>query len=40
MHPASAVEMAASKIKSAIAEVLKDEGYIKGYSQVGEGPTR
>ncbi|HZO29481.1 MAG TPA: 30S ribosomal protein S8 [Chloroflexota bacterium] len=34
------VEMPASKIKSAIAEVLKDEGYIKGYSNVGEGPTR
>ena len=34
------VEMPASKIKSAIAEVLKDEGYIKGYSVVGEGPTR
>jgi small subunit ribosomal protein S8 len=36
----AAVEMPASKIKSAIAEVLKDEGYIKGYAQVGEGPTR
>jgi small subunit ribosomal protein S8 len=36
----AAVEMPASKIKSAIAEVLKDEGYIKAYSQVGEGPTR
>jgi len=36
----AAVEMPASKIKSAIAEVLKEEGYIKGYSQVGEGPTR
>jgi small subunit ribosomal protein S8 len=34
------VEMPASKIKTAIAEVLKDEGYIKGYSNVGEGPTR
>jgi small subunit ribosomal protein S8 len=32
--------MPASKIKTAIAEVLKDEGYIKGYSDVGEGPTR
>ena len=32
--------MQASKIKSAIAEVLKDEGYIKGYSNVGEGTTR
>ena len=36
----ASVEMPASKIKSAIAEVLKDEGYIKGYSVVGEGPTR
>ena len=36
----AAVEMPASKIKSAIAEVLKDEGYIKGYCVVGEGPTR
>ena len=36
----ASVEMPASKIKSAIAEVLKDEGYIKGYSNVGEGPTR
>ena len=34
------VEMPASKIKSAIAEVLKDEGYIKGYSVVGEGISR
>jgi small subunit ribosomal protein S8 len=34
------VEMPASKIKSAIADVLKDEGYIKGHSVVGEGPTR
>lgn len=34
------VEMPASKIKAAIAEVLKDEGYIKGYSVVGEGTSR
>lgn len=34
------VEMPASKIKIAIAEVLKDEGYIKGYSVVGEGTSR
>lgn len=34
------VEMPASKIKAAIAEVLKDEGYIKGYSVVGEGISR
>lgn len=27
-----AVTMAASKMKAAIAEVLKDEGYIEGYS--------
>lgn len=37
-HPS--VEMPASKLKVAIAEVLKREGYIKGYSVVGEGPTR
>ena len=36
----AAVEMPASKVKTAIAEVLKDEGYIKGYTNVGEGPTR
>jgi small subunit ribosomal protein S8 len=36
----ASVEMPASKIKTAIAEVLKDEGYIKGYATVGEGPTR
>ena len=36
----ASVEMPASKIKSAIAEVLKDEGYIKSYANVGEGPTR
>ena len=36
----AAVEMPASKIKTAIAEVLKDEGYIKSYANVGEGPTR
>ena len=38
--PHATVEMPASKIKSAIAEVLKDEGYIKGYSVVGEGISR
>jgi small subunit ribosomal protein S8 len=32
----AAVEMPTSKIKVAIAEVLKDEGYIKGYSVGGE----
>ena len=36
----AAVEMPASKLKSAIAEVLKDEGYIKGYSTSGEGATK
>jgi small subunit ribosomal protein S8 len=34
------VEMPSSKIKIAIAAVLKEEGYITEYSQVGEGPTR
>ncbi|SRR5437763_8068273 len=34
-HPA--VEMPTSKLKVAIAEVLKDEGYIKGYSVSGDG---
>lgn len=34
------VEMPTSKIKVAIAEVLKDEGYIKGYSVGGEGVFR
>jgi len=36
----AAVEMPASKLKSAIAEVLKEEGYIKGYSTSGEGATK
>jgi small subunit ribosomal protein S8 len=36
----ASVDMPASNIKTAIAEVLKDEGYIKGYATVGEGPTR
>lgn len=31
-----AVKMAASKMKAAIAEVLKDEGYIEGYSVADE----
>ena len=30
------VEMPASKLKCAIAEVLKKEGYIQGYSRIGE----
>ena len=32
--------MPSSKIKVAIAKVLKDEGYITDYRVVGEGPTR
>ena len=34
------VEMPASRSKLAIAEVLKDEGYITGYSVNGEGAAR
>jgi small subunit ribosomal protein S8 len=34
------VEMPASKVKVAIAEVLRDEGYIKGFGVQGEGPKR
>lgn len=34
------VEMPASKIKRAIAEVLRDEGYIDSFEERGEGPTR
>jgi len=37
-HPA--VEMPTSKMKVAIAEVLKDEGYIKGYFLSGEGTKK
>ena len=37
-HPA--VEMPTSKLKVAIAEVLKDEGYIKGYSVGGDGVVK
>jgi small subunit ribosomal protein S8 len=36
----AAVEMPASKLKSAIAEVLKEEGYIKGFATTGEGATK
>ena len=36
----AAVEMPASKLKSAIAEVLRDEGYIKGFATTGEGATK
>ena len=34
------VDMPASRNKVAIAEVLKDEGYISGFSLDGEGATR
>ena len=34
------VSMPASKIKSSIAEVLKQEGYIKNHKSEGEGATR
>lgn len=37
-HPV--VEMPASRMKAAIAQVLKEEGYIKGYQTVGEGPAK
>jgi len=33
-----AVLMPSSKLKVAIAQVLKDEGYIEGFSVKGEGP--
>ena len=36
----AAVEMPTSKLKVAIAEVLKDEGYIKGYGISGDGPSK
>lgn len=36
----SNVEMPASKIKRAIAEVLRDEGYIDSFEERGEGPKR
>ena len=34
------VSMPASKIKSSIAEVLEQEGYIKGFKVEGEGATK
>ena len=34
------IDMPASRNKVAIAEVLKDEGYISGYSLGGEGAAR
>ncbi|MBI2756125.1 MAG: 30S ribosomal protein S8 [Chloroflexi bacterium] len=36
----SSVEMPASKVKRAIAEVLRDEGYIDAFEERGEGATR
>jgi len=34
------VSMPASKLKAAIAQVLKDEGYIDGFAVVDDGPQR
>ena len=34
------VQMPASKVKLAIAKVLKDEGYIEGFAMVGEEERR
>jgi len=34
------VSMPASKAKEAVARVLRDEGYITGYSSDGEGATK
>lgn len=34
------VEMPSSTVKVAVAEVLRDEGYIKGFSVQGEGPKK
>lgn len=34
------VSMPASKLKAAIAQVLKDEGYIEGFEITGEGAKR
>ena len=31
------VQMPSSKVKVAIAKVLKDEGYIEGFAVVGDG---
>ena len=37
-HPS--VEMPSSTVKAAIAEVLRDEGYIKSFAVSGEGPKK
>lgn len=34
------VTMPASKTKAAIADVLRDEGYILGYREIGEGAAK
>ncbi len=34
------VSMPASKAKEAVANVLKDEGYITGYATEGDGATK
>ncbi len=34
------VRVPASRVKRAIAQVLKDEGYIEDYSEIGEGAKR
>ncbi|MBX2867694.1 MAG: 30S ribosomal protein S8 [Acidiferrobacterales bacterium] len=34
------ISMPASRTKASIAEVLKQEGYIKGYKTAGEGATK
>src|SRR6516225_6619616 len=40
MSEKASVSMPASKLKAAIAEVLKEEGYIDGYALRGEGAKR
>ena len=40
MSEKASVSMPASKLKAAIAEVLKEEGYIDGYAFRGEGAKR
>lgn len=37
-HPT--VEMPASRMKAAIAQVLKEEGFIRDYQVVGDGPAK
>ncbi len=34
------VEMPASKLKLAVAEVLRDEGYVVGFAMQGEPPKQ